>query len=58
MRAVWAQGDGWCEVAGRYETNATVDELCVESEAASIVLLLLVCPQCERGGREGGRVMA
>jgi len=27
----------------KYETNATVDELCVESEAASIVLLLLVC---------------
>jgi len=27
----------------KYETNATVDQLCVESEAASIIALLLVC---------------
>ena len=27
----------------KYETNATVDQLCVESDASNIILFLLVC---------------
>ena len=27
----------------RYETNATVDQLCVESDATNIIVFLLVC---------------